>query len=158
MIKKKIIYAVMVLLLAGVALFFIIKWRVPQADQKITNFDQCVAAGNPILESYPEQCRTPDGRQFINERQSVSPEDTQTPGQKSTMSMSEAKIIAEASGCAAMGEVTEKAFYNENSRTWWLDMIMFPENEKQSCAPACVVSEQEKTAEINWRCTGLLPE
>ena len=39
----------------------------------ITNFDECAAAGNPIMESYPEQCRTPDGRSFVNERQAVGP-------------------------------------------------------------------------------------
>ena len=30
--------------------------------------------------------------------------------------------------------------------------------EKQGCAPACVVNVVTKKAEINWRCTGLLPE
>ena len=38
----------------------------------ITNFDECAAAGYPIMESYPEQCRTPDGRTFVNERQTTS--------------------------------------------------------------------------------------
>ncbi len=37
----------------------------------ITNFDECVLAGYPIMESYPEQCATPDGRSFVNERQSL---------------------------------------------------------------------------------------
>lgn len=36
----------------------------------ITNFDECVAAGNPVMESYPEQCRTADGRLFVNANQS----------------------------------------------------------------------------------------
>lgn len=35
----------------------------------ITSFDECVAAGNPVMESYPEQCRTQDGRLFVNEAQ-----------------------------------------------------------------------------------------
>lgn len=35
----------------------------------ITNFDECVAAGNPVMESYPEQCRTADGRLFVNAAQ-----------------------------------------------------------------------------------------
>ncbi len=30
----------------------------------VTSFEECAAAGNPIMESYPEQCRTPDGRSF----------------------------------------------------------------------------------------------
>ena len=30
----------------------------------INSFEECVAAGFPIMESYPEQCMTPDGRSF----------------------------------------------------------------------------------------------
>jgi len=31
---------------------------------EINNFEDCVADGNPIMESYPRQCQTPDGRMF----------------------------------------------------------------------------------------------
>ena len=31
----------------------------------INSFDACVTAGYPIQESYPEQCRTPDGKIFV---------------------------------------------------------------------------------------------
>jgi len=34
--------------------------------QEITNFDQCVKAGNPVMESYPEQCKA-NGKTFVNE-------------------------------------------------------------------------------------------
>lgn len=34
---------------------------------KITTFQQCADAGYPIMESYPRQCRTPDGRMFREE-------------------------------------------------------------------------------------------
>lgn len=30
----------------------------------ITNFEECAAAGNPVMESYPAQCSTPDGKHF----------------------------------------------------------------------------------------------
>ena len=33
----------------------------------ITNFNECAMAGNPIMESMPRQCATPDGRTFIEE-------------------------------------------------------------------------------------------
>jgi len=33
----------------------------------IANFEECVAAGNPVMESYPRQCRTQDGRLFVEE-------------------------------------------------------------------------------------------
>lgn len=35
---------------------------------RITSFEECVAAGNPIMETYPEQCRA-DGQTFVNESQ-----------------------------------------------------------------------------------------
>ncbi len=33
----------------------------------IHSFDQCAAAGYPVMESYPARCRTPDGRIFISQ-------------------------------------------------------------------------------------------
>ncbi len=32
----------------------------------INSFEACAAAGYPIMESYPRQCRTPDGRTFVS--------------------------------------------------------------------------------------------
>ncbi len=34
---------------------------------KITNFEECIAAGNPVMESYPRQCMTPEGETFTEE-------------------------------------------------------------------------------------------
>lgn len=33
----------------------------------ISSFEECAAAGNPIMESYPRQCATKDGRSFTEE-------------------------------------------------------------------------------------------
>jgi hypothetical protein len=33
---------------------------------KISSFDECAAAGNPVMESYPRQCRA-QGRTFVEE-------------------------------------------------------------------------------------------
>ena len=33
----------------------------------VSSFEECVAAGNPVMESYPEQCRTPDGLSFTRQ-------------------------------------------------------------------------------------------
>lgn len=35
----------------------------------VTSFQECVAAGNPVQESYPEVCRSKDGRSFTNPEQ-----------------------------------------------------------------------------------------
>ena len=36
-----------------------------QKDPPVNSFDECSAAGYPIMESHPERCRTPDGRTFV---------------------------------------------------------------------------------------------
>ena len=35
----------------------------------INSFEECTAAGYPIMETYPEQCRISDGRVFVREHQ-----------------------------------------------------------------------------------------
>ncbi len=66
----------------------------------------------------------------------------------------EALAIARNSSCVQEGTLTDTAVYNDYTRTWWIDLVPF--TEKPGCNPACVVSEDTRTAEINWRCTGLL--
>ncbi len=38
-------------------------------ENDINSFEECATAGYPIMETYPEQCRTPDGRIFVRELQ-----------------------------------------------------------------------------------------
>src|SRR3989344_618363 len=44
----------------------------------IASFEECVEAGYPIMESYPRQCRTPDGTLFIEDG-SVEPGEVNAP-------------------------------------------------------------------------------
>ena len=71
-----------------------------------------------------------------------------------TLTREEAIAIARKSSCGGNGELLadQGVVYNTNTRTWWIDMRT---TEQENCNPACVVSEQTKTAEIDWRCTGL---
>lgn len=65
----------------------------------------------------------------------------------------EALAVAQNSVCVKDGITINEAgeiFYNPNSKTWWFDL----KANKEGCSPACVVAA-DKTAEINWRCTGL---
>lgn len=41
----------------------------------IVSFEDCAAAGNPVMESHPRQCRTPDGRNFVEDLPSVPRQD-----------------------------------------------------------------------------------
>jgi len=38
-----------------------------EPPQEVSNFKECEQAGYPVMESYPRQCRTPDGRLFVEE-------------------------------------------------------------------------------------------
>lgn len=70
------------------------------------------------------------------------------------MTLEAAKIIAEDSECTEKGTLTDEVFYNENTYTWWIDLEMKDEFKLDYCNPACVINEETRTAEINWRCTG----
>ena len=65
----------------------------------------------------------------------------------------EAEQIAEAT-CIKGAESLTEGIYNVGTKTWWFDANL--NATKEGCNPACVVSEETKTAEINWRCTGLI--
>ncbi|MFH1685066.1 MAG: hypothetical protein ABH983_02055 [Candidatus Micrarchaeota archaeon] len=69
----------------------------------------------------------------------------------SKLNASEAREIAMQSDCVSEGNLSDSSEYNNATNTWWIDL----EIEKPGCSPACVVSEEKESAEINWRCTGL---
>jgi hypothetical protein len=69
------------------------------------------------------------------------------------LSYQEAVQIARGSECLDEGKLKETRICNENTGTWWIDLDI----DKPGCAPACVVDVSDRTAEINWRCTGAVP-
>jgi len=113
-----------------------------EENKTVTSFEECAAAGNPVLESYPRQCRTPDGTAFVEEH---------CAGEEAgnVLTLAVAREIAEDSQCGERLE--ENTFCNESTGTWWIDLDI----EKEGCNPACVISVETRKAEINWRCTGL---
>lgn len=57
-----LLYALIVIVLVG---GIIIAHQINSFElQNINNYEDCVAAGYPVMESYPEQCVTSDGRNF----------------------------------------------------------------------------------------------
>lgn len=63
--KKQYLLIILALsLLAGVVAY----WNARKDEIEIVNdFDECAKAGYQVMESYPAQCRMPDGRTFIQE-------------------------------------------------------------------------------------------
>jgi hypothetical protein len=75
----------------------------------------------------------------------------------SIMDQTTAWQLAENSDCTEKGDLAGTGTYNPNSKTWWIDLDMRPEFRKDSCNPACVIFEETRKIELNWRCTGALP-
>lgn len=85
--KRRITVAVigLVVFAAGVTGYFVWKGRDAPEELRITNFAECVAAGNEIPETDPAQCRTADGKTFVDE----------TPTPSATPTLSEEPVTAE---------------------------------------------------------------
>lgn len=43
---------------------YLVQQSTPKPKITINSFDDCIKAGYPVMESYPRQCRTPDGKSF----------------------------------------------------------------------------------------------
>lgn len=70
--KRETAFIVVIVLLVALTGYF--AWQISKEQKSaITNFAECVAAGNPIMESYPEQCAA-DGKVFTNpDQEPVTP-------------------------------------------------------------------------------------
>jgi len=125
----------LLLILAFLILFLV---GINTNNSKITNFQECIDAGYPAMESYPRQC---------NDGENAYIEDL---------------VPLEILNAAQNSECTEKGFlgdsynYNNNSKTWWIDLTMKPEFENPLCNPACVIDEEILEAKIKYMCTGAL--
>jgi hypothetical protein len=61
--KKLALFIIILVILAGVSFSYF----KAQVRNNVNSFEECVEAGNPILESYPSQCITPDGKKFTQD-------------------------------------------------------------------------------------------
>lgn len=61
-IDKKSITLIAAFFLGIIGLFLVLK---PLQSAVVNSFEDCASAGYPVMESYPRQCRTPDGRLFV---------------------------------------------------------------------------------------------
>lgn len=65
---------IIVILIAALGIvWYLTKDQARQAIGEIDSFEECVAAGNPVMESHPRQCQTPDGKHFMEDIQAPAP-------------------------------------------------------------------------------------
>lgn len=142
-----------------------------ESEQKCLMEGECPAAPAEEAGLTPDECTAMEGRTVnivegdtCNEdetnigvlRETIAQNICCIPG-KVKLTQEEAIEIAQNSGCVEKGSLTDNIMYNGVSQTWWIDLDVKEEFKKDYCNPACVINEKTKTAEINWRCTGLLP-
>jgi putative hemolysin len=63
-----VLFLVFMAILAGAVIVIVVTLNTANKAQNyetITNFEQCSQAGYPILESYPAQCKLPNGKTFV---------------------------------------------------------------------------------------------
>lgn len=79
MMTVRTFFMVLVLaLVAGLGITGIYIATRPEAPEPVSvapvlSFEDCAAAGYPVMESYPRQCRTPDGRVYAEELPAPEP-------------------------------------------------------------------------------------
>lgn len=79
MISQRTLYSIVIgIMIVGIVAVVLQKSnnnRVP-TEVSITSFEECASAGNPVMESYPRQCRSVDGQLFV---ETVSPPKEEQP-------------------------------------------------------------------------------
>jgi len=64
---KKIIILVILIVVILIVAVFVWKNRFKEQPISADSFETCVSLGYPVLESYPRQCRTSDGKNFTED-------------------------------------------------------------------------------------------
>jgi hypothetical protein len=68
--KKYILIGAVLIVMAGIFAWSQISKTTPKL---VTNFEECAASGNPVMESYPRQCRA-DGTNYVENIATTSTE------------------------------------------------------------------------------------
>ena len=63
--QSKSVLVLASILIVGGAIWYVLGTGPGESEVVITTFDECVRAGYPVMESYPRQCRTPEGSVFV---------------------------------------------------------------------------------------------
>ncbi len=111
---------------------------------QVLSFADCVAAGYPIMESYPRQCRTPDGRTYVEELPPPTP---------TYINASADLIVVEN---PTPGSVTGKEFsvVGEARGTWYFE-ASFPIEVRD--ANGNVIASGHAEAQSDWMTESFVP-
>lgn len=63
---KRLFYIILIFILIASTIYFFFFFQKQEKLAQVTNFEECVAAGNTVMESYPAQCRA-NGQTFTQD-------------------------------------------------------------------------------------------
>jgi phosphoglycerol transferase MdoB-like AlkP superfamily enzyme len=63
----RVYFALFLAFFVAIAVIIILFHTQKNPYSKISNFDDCVRAGYPVMQSYPEQCTLPNGKFFVSQ-------------------------------------------------------------------------------------------
>jgi hypothetical protein len=128
------------------------------ADGVIGTFEDCVKAGYPVMESYPRQCKTADGKNFTEvittpatSTPSVTATPTTNPSQGTTTASNLIKNISIAAGDSVKSPLNVKG---EAKGPWYFEAT-FPIQLKDANGKLLV--ESYGTAKGDWMTEDFVP-
>ncbi len=110
-----------VVIIGVIALGFLYYSKRESDYSAITNFSECKQAGYPIMESYPEKCQTPDGRQFTNEVATTTPSTSTT-----TLPITGKENLIRVTSVSSNQIVTSPLTIEGTARGYWYFEASFP--------------------------------
>lgn len=114
----------------------------------VTSYEECRAAGYQVMESYPEQCRTPDGRVFVNENATSTPS-----GSPSAPTGKEDKIRV--TNVSANQIVSSPLVVKGEARGYWYFEASFPVELIDGNGKQLVIAPAQAQGE--WMTTEFVP-
>ncbi len=145
--KKIVIASVLLLILSIGAILYFYK----KDNNTVSSFEECRRAGYPILESYPEQCKTPDGKTFINSSEQATPTNPDTGNGVSTpLGNDEIKIYGLTSG-----QVIQSPIIIQGEAKGWYFEASFPVQLVD--ANGKILFQGPATAQSDWMTSAFVP-
>ena len=143
--RKLLITAIVLVLTGSLVWYFLLNKR-----PVVTNFEECVAAGNPVMTSYPEQC-IHDGKRYVQEVSDIpTSADDAPPGSIHNLPVPDA-VAAVKSHIAIEENVDEgKVIILTAYEKEWTDSCLGLGGPAESCL-AVITPGYEITVQVNGR-------
>lgn len=139
-----------VVIIGVIALGFLYYSKRESDYSAITNFSECKQAGYPIMESYPEKCQTPDGRQFTNEVATTTPSTSTT-----TLPITGKENLIRVTSVSSNQIVTSPLTIEGTARGYWYFEASFPVELLDGNGK--VIASGPATARTDWMTEEFVP-